>query len=204
MVYPPDVTILKSKAEICQVALCGIFSTTVKDAKKHQWQHVQGEVNALHKLDRHYNGMIGFLMINEEITERLTKYSGACEQIRIPLNWFKKNNNLYKQFLARFETMYQYLWHDFVNPKILKGNQDKILKNKAIGMAFPVDSEYFDQYSPLYVNLDIAGIQNPQPYMIDKVQDSVKWLSECTSVQYGQEYLLEKTFPHLFPYGAGP
>ena len=99
--------------------------------------------------------------------------------------------------------MYQYLRHDLVNPEILKGNQDKILESKAIGMAFPVDSEYFDQYSPLYGNLDIAGIQNPQPYMIDTEQDSVEWLRECTSVQYGQEYLLEKTFPHLFPYGKG-
>ena len=98
MVYPSEVAILKSEAEKCQVALCGIFSTTVKDAKKHQWRHIQGEVNALHKLDRHYYGMFGFLMINEEITERLTKYSGACERIRIALNWFKKNNNLYKQF----------------------------------------------------------------------------------------------------------
>ena len=188
MVYPSEVAILKSEAEKCQVALCGIFSTTVKDAKKHQWQHIR-EVNALHKLDRHDYGMFGFLMVNEEITERLTKYSGACEQIRIALNWFKKNNNLYKQFLARFETMYRYLRHDLVNPEILKGNQDEILESKAIGMAFPVDSEYFDQYSPLYGNLDIASIQNPQPYMIDKVQDSVEWLRECTSVQYGQEYL---------------
>ena len=203
MVYPPEVTSLKSEAEKCQVALCGIFSTTIKDAKKHQWRHIQGEVNALHKLDRHYYGMFGFLMIKETITEKLTKYSGACERIRIALNWFKKKNNLYKQFLARFETMYRYLRHDVVNPDILKGSQDKILESEAIGMAFPVDSEYFDQYSPLHGNMDIAGIQNPQPHMIDKVQDSVKWLRECTSVQYGQEYLLEKTFPHLFPYGEG-
>ena len=59
------------------------------------------------------------------------------------LNWFKKKNNLYKQFLARFETMYRYLRHDIVNPDILKGSQDKILESEAIGMAFPVDSEYF-------------------------------------------------------------
>ena len=162
-----------------------------------------GTVNALHKLDRHYYGMFGFLMINKEITEKLTKYSGACERIRVALNWFKKQNNLYKQFLARFETMYRYLRHDIVNPDILKGSQDKILESEAIGMAFPVDSEYFDQYSPLYGDLDIAGIQNPQPHMIDKAQDSVEWLRECTSVQYGQEYLLEKTFPHIFPYGEG-
>ena len=31
----------------------------------------------------------------------------------------------------------------------------------------------------------------------------MEWLRECTSVQYGQEYLLEKTFPHLFLYGEG-
>ena len=203
MFYPPEITSLKSEAEKCQVALCGIFSTTVKDAKMHQWRHIQGEVNALHKLDRHYYGMFGFLMINKEITETLTKYSDACERIRVALKWLKKNNHLYKQFLARFETMYRYLRHDIVNPEILKVNQEKILESEAVGMAFPVDSEYFDQYSPLYGNLDIAGIQNPQPHMIDKVQDSVEWLRECTSVQYGQELLLEKVFPHLFPYGKG-
>ena len=39
--------------------------------------------------------------------------------------------------------------------------------------------------------------------MINKVKDSVEWLQKCTSVQYGQEYLLEKVFPYLFPYGEG-
>ena len=90
MIYPSEVTCLKSEAEKYQVALCGIFSTTIRDAKMHQWRHIQGEVNALHKLHRHYYGMFGFLMINEEITERLTKYSDACERIRVALNWFKK------------------------------------------------------------------------------------------------------------------
>jgi len=50
MVYPAQLTCLKTEIEKCQVALCGIFSTTVKDAKMHQWRHIQGEVNALHKL----------------------------------------------------------------------------------------------------------------------------------------------------------
>ena len=110
----------------------------------------------------------------------------------------EKNNHLYKDFLARFETMYQYVRENIVNPEILKGNPNKILESEALGMAFPLDSGYFDQYS-LY--LDIAGIQNPQPHMIDKVQASVEWLREYKSIQYGQEYLLEKVFPHLFPYG---
>ena len=86
MAYPPEVTCLKTEVEKCQVALCGIFSTTIKDAKKHQWHHIQGEVNALHKLDRHYYGMFGFLMINDTITEKLTKYSETCERIRVALN----------------------------------------------------------------------------------------------------------------------
>ena len=97
--------------------------------------------------------------------------------------------------------MYRYVKQDIVNPEILKGHPNKILESEALGMAFPLDSGYFDQYSLLYGNLDIAGIQNPQPHMIDKAQDSVEWLREYTSVQYGQEYLLEKVFPDLFPYG---
>lgn len=70
-------------------------------------------------------------------------------------------------------------------------------------MAFPVDSEYFEQYSPLYGEMDIAGVQNPKPHMIDEVQDNIDQLRQTTSVQYGQRYLFEKTFPHLFPYGKG-
>ena len=72
-----------------------------------------------------------------------------------------------------------------------------------MGMAFPWDSTYLDKFSLLYGNLDIAGVQSPQPHIIDKVQESIKWLHSCISVQYGQEYLLEKSFPHLFQYGEG-
>ena len=72
MAYPPQIVCLKSEFEKCQVALCGIFSTTIKDAKRHQWQHIQWEVNALHKLDKHYYGMFGFLLINEKISANLS------------------------------------------------------------------------------------------------------------------------------------
>ena len=44
MQYPKEILALKNQAEHCQVALCGVFSTVVKDAKKHQWRHIQGEV----------------------------------------------------------------------------------------------------------------------------------------------------------------
>ena len=71
MAYPPQIVCLKSEFEKCQVALCGIFSTTIKDAKRHQWRHIQGEVNALHKLDKHYYGMFGFLLMNEKTSANL-------------------------------------------------------------------------------------------------------------------------------------
>ena len=203
MAYPPQVMCLKTEFEKCQVALCGIFSTTVKGAKRHQWRHIQGEVNTLHKLDKHYYGMFGFLLMNEKISANLSNNFRTYERIRVALQWLKKNNHLYSQFLARFETVYCYLRPDIVNPELLHLNQDVILEDEAKGMAFPVDSTYFDKYSPLYGNLDIAGIQNPKPHIIHKVQDSIEWLRSCTSVQYGQEYLLEKAFPHLFPYGEG-
>ena len=139
--------------------------------------------------------MFGFLLMNEKISANLSNNFCTYERIRVALQWLKKNNHLYSQFLARFETMYRYLRPDIVNPELLHLNQDMILEDEAKGMAFPVDSTYFDKYSPLYGNLDIAGIQNPKPHIVDKVQDSIEWLRLCASVQYGQEYLLEKAFP---------
>ena len=203
MTFPEVILNLKNPIEQCQVALCGIFSTTVKDAKKHQWRHIQGEVNSLHKLDRHYYGLFGFLMINEDLSDKLVRNSEAYERIRLALHWLKKNNHLYQDFLARFETLYRYVRQEIINPEVLKLDQNKILESEALGLAFPVDSEYFEQYSPLYGEMDIAGIQNPKPHLIDEVHENIEQLRESTSVQYGQKYLLEKTFPHLFPYGKG-
>jgi len=40
MIYPEAILNLKISIEQSQVALCGIFSTTVKDAKRHQWRHI--------------------------------------------------------------------------------------------------------------------------------------------------------------------
>ena len=154
-------------------------------------------------MDKHYYGMFGFLMLKDQVKDHLTKYPQAAERIRLALQWLKRNNHLYKTFLARFETIYRYFRPDITNPEILKLNQDQILDNEAVGMAFPIDSAYFDQFAAIYGDIDVAGIQNPQPHVVDAVQDSVQQLRQLTSVQYGQEYLLEKTFPHLFPYGEG-
>ena len=203
MTYPKAITALTNNYEQCQIALCGLFSTTVKDAKQHQWKHIQGEVNSLHKMDKHYYGMFGFLMLNDKVKEHLTKYPQAAERIRQALQWLKRNNHLYQTFLARFETIYRYFRPDIANPEVLELSEGEILEEEAVGMAFPVDSSYFNQFAALYGNADIAGVQHPQPCVVDDVQDNVKQLRALTSVQYGQEYLLEKTFPHLFPYGEG-
>ena len=40
--------------------------------------------------------------------------------------------------------------------------------------------------------MDLAGIQNPKPDIVEKFKDDVRTLREFTTVQYGQQYLLEK------------
>ena len=167
MAYPKEILSLKNQVECCQIALCGLFSTVVKDAKKHQWHHVQGEIHSLHKLDKHYYGMFGFMLMNEKISDQLTKYPEACERVRNALSWLKSNNHLYKLFLARYETMYRFIRDNLANPEILKVNYQNVLEVEAVCMAFPIDSNYFDQYSPLYGEMDVAGIQNPKPDIIE-------------------------------------
>ena len=62
---PNSVANLANRYERGQVSLCGLFSTTVKDAEMSRFSHVQGEVNSLGKLD-HYYGMFGFLASKDE------------------------------------------------------------------------------------------------------------------------------------------
>ena len=70
-------------------------------------------------------------------------------------------------------------------------------------MAFPIDSTYFEKYSPLYSDMNLDGIQNPKSEIVKEFQENLQALREYTSVQYAQKYLLEKTFPHLFMCGEG-
>ena len=51
MCYPNEILSLRNQVECSQVALCGLFSIV---AKKYQWRHIQGEVNSIHKLDKHF------------------------------------------------------------------------------------------------------------------------------------------------------
>ena len=61
-----------------------------------------GKVNSLHKPYKHYYGVFDFMLMNEKISDLLTKCPEAFEQVRKALLWLKRNNLLYKIFLARY------------------------------------------------------------------------------------------------------
>ena len=46
--------------------MCGLFSIVVKDTGMSRFSHVQGEINSIGKLDRHYYGMFGFVTSKDE------------------------------------------------------------------------------------------------------------------------------------------
>ena len=71
MKIPDPITALCNKYETGQVALCGLFSETVKKASMSQYNHLQGEINAITKLDRHYHGLFGFTSIIGHPTKKL-------------------------------------------------------------------------------------------------------------------------------------
>ena len=65
MNFPEEISALRNKYERGQVALCGLFSNTVREAGMSQYSHVQGEVNSITKLDRYFYGLFGFMAIKD-------------------------------------------------------------------------------------------------------------------------------------------
>ena len=57
MTLPTEIQPLANPYERGQMSTCGIFSNTVKEASMTQYRHLQGEVNAITKLDEHYHGL---------------------------------------------------------------------------------------------------------------------------------------------------
>ena len=55
MSFPTEIQALANQYERGQTSLCGLFSSTVKEASMCQYRHVQGDVNAITKLDRNYH-----------------------------------------------------------------------------------------------------------------------------------------------------
>ena len=125
-------------------------------------------------LHKHYNRMFGFLILNDE---HLTKYPQAAEHIWQALQWLQNNNDLFKKFLSHYETIYQYFRPHIVNSEVLQLNDDRILDDQTMGMAFLLTQLTLTNIAALY-DTDVAGIQHPQP----SVQDHVKQIHELTNV----------------------
>ena len=89
----------------------------------------------------------------------------------------------------------------FINPLLLEKHMplEEVL-GYGLGMAFPVDSKYFDQFPLVLEGKDIAGhVQHPQP----QVSECRNTLQQLVTAEYGEKYLEPKTFPYLHPWGHG-
>ena len=53
-----------------------------------------------------------------------------------------------------------YVKPKFINPLLLEKHMllEEVLQDEAVGMAFPVDSKYFDQFPLVFEGIDIAGL----------------------------------------------
>ena len=204
MSKPKPIAALSNNYERQQISLCRLFSKTVKDAGVSQFKHVQGEVNSGRKLDRHYYGLFGFLACRSEDIWEHSPNPNSSIRIHHAVNWLHKNNPLYATFFSEYETLLRYVKPSFINPALLESQNlslKHLLEEEAIGMAFPIDSRYFDQFPLIYntnidSNDDIAGKQFPRPECQAK-------LHEMVYTKYGEKHLDVKTFPHLHPWGFG-
>ena len=145
MELPTAVSSLANRYERGQVSLCGLFSTVVKDAGMSKC-HVQGEVNSLGKLDRHYYGMFVFLASKDEGIWIESPNPESSLRIKDALRWFRKNNKLYSDFFCEYETLFRFSKPAFINPVLENQNipLERLLEEEAVGMAFPIDATYFD------------------------------------------------------------
>ena len=203
---PDPVAALRNTYETGQVSLAGLFSTAVRDAGFAQWKHVQGEVNAIHKLDRHYYGIFGFLACKQDSIAASSNNPQASLRIHRALKWLKSNNPLYDSFFANYETLFRYAKPGFINPQLLEQQEiplEELLQDEAAGMAFPVDSRYFDQFPIIFdeddEGSDVVGTQHPQAHK----HESQKAVKDLVTTKYGEKDLEPKSFPHLHPWGIG-
>ena len=98
--------------------------------------------------------------------------------------------------------MFRFSKPAFNNPVLLENQNiplDRLLEEEAVGMTFPINATYFDQFPLIFGNglSDIAGRQNP------RLKESQEKLKGLTKARYGDHDLEAKTFPHLHPWGFG-
>ena len=201
MSFPTEIQALANQYERGQTSLCGLFSSTVKEASMCQYRHVQGEVNAITKLDRHYHGLFGFLAVKDSDIWQRSPSPVSSLRIKKAIRWLHVNNHLYSKFFSQYETLFRYCKPSFINPSLLEDQSislEKLLEDEAAGMAFPLDAKYFDDFPIIHRDLhaDVAGRQYPRPELNKSIID-------LCQAKYGEMYLDCKTFPHLHPWGYG-
>ena len=165
MIFPQQISALRNKYERGQVALCGLFLSTVRQAGMSQYSHVQGKVNSIIKLDRHFYGLFGFMAIKDSEIWTHSPNPETTFCIQRAIRWLHANNHLNSSFLSRFETLLRYVKSEFINPSLLDnlyGPLEKVLEDEAAELAFPLDAKYFDQF-PIVSNDDRADIAGRPP-----------------------------------------
>ena len=199
---PEPVAALANQYEKTQTSLCAMFSTTAKEAAFSACTHWQGEVGSLHKLDRHYYGLFGFLACREVGILQNAKKPDSALRIHKALKWYHNHNHLYEKFFSTYETLFQFVKPSFINPELLRDQRmslEDLLQDEAIAMAFPTDSKYFENYPLIYKTDAVAALQHPQSEE-DTCRDS---LQQLVHTKYGERFLEPKAFPHLHPWGHG-
>ena len=159
---------------------------------------------SIRKLDKHFYGLFGFLACKSESLYDHSPNPQSSLRIHRAINWLHSNNPLYNKFFTEYETLFRYVKPGFINPTLLEDQKiplKNLLEEEAIGMAFPVDSNYFDQFPLIYSTNnegsgDVAGRQYPRPECQANLQD-------IAYTKYGERFLDVKTFPYLHPWGFG-
>ena len=198
MNFPQQIQALTNQYERGQTAICGLFSSTVRQAAMSQYRHVQGEINAIAKLDRHYYGLFGFFALKNSDIWTHSPNPQSTLRIRNAIRWMHANNHLYSTFFAHYETLLRYCKPSFINPTLLETQNislQHLLEDEAVGMAFPLDANYLENFPSLRKDWseDVAGRQCPIPKSHTNLQD-------LCQAKYGEKYLDCKAFPHLHPW----
>ena len=97
MRFPTEIQSLANQYERGQISVCGLFSNTVREASMTQYHHLQGEVNAITKLDKHYHGLFGFLAVKDSDIWEKSPSPASSLRIKRAVRWM--HTPLFQVFL---------------------------------------------------------------------------------------------------------
>eukprot|EP00112_Aurelia_sp_Birch-Aquarium-sp1_P026726 Seg968.10 transcript_id=Seg968.10/GoldUCD/mRNA.D3Y31 product="hypothetical protein" protein_id=Seg968.10/GoldUCD/D3Y31 len=207
---PDALKALRGPCEKGQISIAGIYQKIVKkrDNLRKTWEHVQGQVSTMTKLNNHYYGMFGFLVgkTAADLSSQNQESTTDSElRIRRALFWLREHNHLYTRFYANYETLYR-----FDPERIVHLNDaDKVSDSRDTSLTEHLHDEESglvvsfnepDDIQQLDQRKDHAGVQHPRS---QDNSDSVRDLKDLTRVSYSDPLLEAKLWPHLFPYATG-